>query len=57
MEALEEFLGKKQWMLGSLSLFDFSIYELMHYVAEVFPTHIKLFPRLMNIERKVAQIP
>ena len=33
MEALESFLGNKQWMLGNLSLFDFSIYELIHYVA------------------------
>lgn len=58
MEALEEFLGKKQWMLGgNLSLFDFSIYELIHYVAEVFPLHIKHFPRLMGVERRVAHIP
>jgi hypothetical protein len=26
-------------MMGALSLFDFSIYELIHYVAEVFPLH------------------
>lgn len=49
MLALEAFLGAKQYMFGNLSLFDFSIYELIHYVAEVFPLHIKSFPRLQAL--------
>lgn len=41
MEALECFLAGKQWMFGYLSLFDFSIYELVHYIDLVFPRRIK----------------
>jgi len=44
-------------MLGELSLFDFSIYELIHYVAEVFPLHIKSFPRLRALEARLGQVP
>jgi hypothetical protein len=44
-------------MLGALSLFDFSIYELIHYVAEVFPRHIESFPRLIALEQIVGKLP
>lgn len=43
-------------MLGNLSLFDFSIYELIHYVAEVFPLHIQSYPKLRALEARVGQI-
>jgi hypothetical protein len=44
-------------MMGALSLFDFSIYELIHYVAEVFPLHIKSYPRLRALEERVGKLP
>jgi hypothetical protein len=41
MDSLEMFIENKPWMLGYLSLFDFSIYELVHYIDIVFPRRIK----------------
>lgn len=44
-------------MLGYLSLFDFSIYELMHYIVIIFPKQIKDYRKLLEIERKVGDLP
>lgn len=47
----------KTWMLGYLSVFDFSIYELVHYIDLVFPHRIKEFQRLIRVENRVRDLP
>lgn len=44
-------------MLGYLSLFDFSIYELVHYVITIFPKQMKDYKKLLEIERMVSGLP
>lgn len=44
-------------MFGYLSLFDFSVYELVHYIDLVFPRRIKEFQKLMQIENRVRDLP
>lgn len=44
-------------MLGYLSLFDFSIYELVHYISIIFPKQIQDYKKLLEIEQKIGRIP
>lgn len=44
-------------MFGYLSLFDFSIYELVHYVDIVFPHRIKEFQKLLRVETRIRDLP
>lgn len=50
-------MGAKEWMFGYLSLFDFSIYELVHYIDIVFPHRIKEFQKLLRVETKIRELP
>ena len=47
VDRLEKFASQKPWMLGYLSLFDFSIYELVHYISIIFPKQIQDYKKLL----------
>ena len=54
---IEEAISPEGWFLGYLSIVDFSIYELIRYMDNIFEKEIKYLPKMKRIERMFAELP
>ena len=43
--------------MGYLTIIDFSIYELVHYIELIFGDKIEEFPKLKSITKMVGELP
>ena len=57
LQKYEEFAPENDWILGYLTIIDFSIYELIRYIELIFGEKIKEFPKLKDITRRVGSLP
>ncbi len=57
MLKIEQTATVNSWFLGYLTIIDFSIYELIRYMENIFDELVSDLPRLKRIERMFSGLP
>lgn len=57
VDAVNNLLGDKDWLLGYITLADFKVAEAINYLEGIWPVHFKEYPKLVALRDRFNHLP